>query len=171
MKGIVKKIVFYSLITILIFSGQFLLNHGLKTGSPPIIKQPTLSGQDAMLRLSKGPAIIYFWAEWCGICKMMQPVISKIVLDYPVITVAVKSGSKGKVQAYLEDESLSWAVVNDPLGAIAEKYQTRGVPSVFFLDRHGEITLTTTGYTSEIGLRLRLWLSDLFGSITSKATT
>jgi len=157
-----KKISFYLLMIIVIFTGQFLMNHGLKTGQPPIIKQKAISGEDIMQKVSKGPAIIYFWAEWCGVCNMMKQAMSNVSQDYPVITIAVKSGTKEKVQNYLHDQSLNWDVVNDPSGDIAEQYQARGVPSIFFLDNSGEIVLTTSGYTSEIGLRLRLWLTQVF---------
>ncbi|MFK5950965.1 MAG: protein disulfide oxidoreductase [Methylococcales bacterium] len=153
---------FYILVTSIIFAGQFLMNPGLKTGKPPLISQQTLAGQSAMKMISHGPAIIYFWASWCGICKMMQQPISQVLTDYPIVTVAVKSGNKQAVQNYLTKKRLNWNVVNDPLGSIAEKYQTRGVPSIFFLNKQGEIALTTTGYTSEIGLRLRLWLVSIF---------
>lgn len=158
----IKEVVFYIIMVIIIFSGEFLMNSGLKTGQPPVIYQQTLSGKDVMDNLSKGPAIIYFWAEWCGVCKMMQQAVSGVVVNYPVMTVAVKSGSVNTVQEYLHDENLHWEVVNDPLGEIAEEYQARGVPSIFFLDKKGEIVLTSTGYTSEMGLRLRLWLVSLF---------
>jgi thiol-disulfide isomerase/thioredoxin len=161
MKINIKKIGLYSLVTLVIFFGQFLMNHGLVTGKPPSIKQQTISGHNAIQTISQGPAIIYFWAEWCGLCKMMQNPISKISQDYPVLTVAVKSGDNNAVQKYLHGKSLNWTVVNDPLGKIAEQYQARGVPSLFFLNESGEIVLTATGYTSEIGLRLRLWLVGL----------
>lgn len=154
----IKKIGFYSLVALIIFSGQFLLNHGLVTGQPPEIKQHTLSGRPVMPMFNHEPAIIYFWAEWCGICNMMQAPITAISQDVPVITIAVKSGADSKVQHYLESGALKWNVVNDPFGEIAKQYQTRGVPSIFILDEKGEIVLTSTGYVSEIGLRLRLWI-------------
>jgi len=156
----IKKIGFYSLVVMIVFSGQFLMNHGLKMGQAPIIKQQTIAGQSAMQMISQGPAIIYFWAEWCGVCRMMQQPMTAILQDYPVITVAVKSGDSQAVQTYLNKQSLNWNVVNDPLGTIAEQYLARGVPSVFFLNQQGEIVLTASGYTSEIGLRLRLWLAN-----------
>jgi len=160
MKSSLKKMAFYTVVFIIIFAGQFLMNQGLKTGKPPIINKQTLSGQDAMQMISQGPAIIYFWAEWCGVCKMMQQPIFQILDDYPVLTVAVKSGDTNIVNNYLNEKSLMWEVVNDPVGEIANQYQARGVPSIFFLNKAGDIVLTATGYTSEIGLRLRLWLAS-----------
>jgi len=157
-----KKTAFYSVVALIIFSGQFLLNHGLVTGAPPVIKQKTMTGYNAMKTISQGPAIIYFWAEWCGICKMMQQPLTAVSEDFPVITIAVKSGDDKKVQNYLNEKSLNWNVVNDPLAEIAKQYQAKGVPSVFFLNEDGKIILTTSGYTSEIGLRLRLWLVSIF---------
>jgi len=160
MKLKIKKIGFYTLVVIVVFAGQFLMNQGLKMGQPPIIKQQTITGQSAMQTISQGPAVIYFWAEWCGVCNMMQQPMTAVLQDYPIITVAVKSGDKHAVQAYLTEKSLNWPVINDPLGTIAQQYQATGVPSIFFLNQQGEIVLTATGYTSEIGLRLRLWLAN-----------
>lgn len=160
MKIKIKKIGFYSCVVIIVFTGQFLMNHGLKTGKPPVIKQQTITGESAMQTISQGPAIIYFWAEWCGVCSMMQQPMTAILPDYPVITIAVKSGDNPAVQEYLNENSLNWYVVNDPLGEIAKDYQARGVPSVFFLNKQGDIVLTASGYTSEIGLRIRLWLAN-----------
>jgi thioredoxin-related protein len=50
-------------------------------------------------------------------------------------------------------------VVNDQQGLIANAYGVSAVPAVFFTDSNGKIVFTTSGYTSELGLRLRLWLA------------
>jgi len=160
MKVSVKELGFYLLVAVIIFAGQFLLNHGLKTGKAPAISQQTLAGKDAMQLINQGPSIIYFWAEWCGVCKMMQQPLTEVSNDYPILTVAVKSGDRSDVQDYLNEKALNWNVVNDPLSKIAEKYLARGVPSIYFLNQRRDIVLTATGYTSEIGLRLRLWLAE-----------
>ncbi len=45
----------------------------------------------------------------------------------------------------------------DPEADIFRKYGFRGVPAFIVIDPSGEIRSISLGYTSEIGLRLRLW--------------
>lgn len=156
-----KKTLFYLVVSLFIFAGQFLLSSGLVTGTPPPITQTTLSGTEPMARLGKGPALIYFWAEWCGVCRSIQSNVDAVVQDYPTLSVAVRSTDEATLRAYLQTQRLNWPVVNDSDGAIGQRYGISGVPAVFFLDRAGDIVFTSVGYTSEWGLRARLWLAGL----------
>ncbi len=148
MRQRITKIAFYVAVGLIIFAGQFLFNHGLVTGKPPAITQPLISGADAMPVVEKGPAVIYFWAEWCGVCDMMQAPVSELSKQYPVLTIAVKSGGKQQLQNYLAEKSLSWHVVSDPQGRLAERYQARGVPSIFFLKKSQEVLHPSTDKNS-----------------------
>jgi thiol-disulfide isomerase/thioredoxin len=156
-----KKLGFYIFAALFIFAGQFLVNQDLVSGTPPAIIQTTLSGESAMQRISKGPALLYFWAEWCGICRSMQDSVSNVLQDYPGLTVAVRSGDDSKLQHYLNRNQLNWPVVNDNGGSLGQGYGIKGVPALFFTDAAGDIVFATVGFTSEWGMRFRLWLAGL----------
>ncbi|WP_292564530.1 protein disulfide oxidoreductase [Methylomonas sp.] len=156
-----KKSAFYIFAMIFVFAGQFLMTRGLVTGQPPLITQATLSNQNPMPTLAKGPAIIYFWAEWCGVCRGMQGNISAVLQDIPGITVAVRSGNNQQLSEYLYKNELAWTVVNDQDGEVGQQYGVQAVPALFFVNDQGHIVFNSAGYTSEWGLRLRLWLAGL----------
>ena len=158
----VKKTLLYSVFVMIIIWGQFLTNNGLLLGKPPIINQTMIDGRPTMEQIGKGPAIIYFWAEWCGICKMMQAPITEILKDYPGITVAVKSGDDEQLKKHMQQKQIQWNVINDQYGEISELYKIKGVPFVIITDTTGEIIYTVSGYSFEVVLRLRLWLAEFF---------
>lgn len=153
-----KELGLYLLAALLMFVVPFFINSSSIAGKPPQIQATALSGEK-MPSLAK-PRLIYFWAEWCGICKMMQSPVSAVLADYPAITIAVKSGNDKAVTDYLAQQGLNWLTINDKQGEIASRYAVQGVPAVFILNPDGEIAFATSGYNSELGLRLRLWLAD-----------
>lgn len=156
-----KKYGLYLLFAAAVFAAQFLRTSDLVTGKPPAIAQSTLGGLQATHIVGKGPAIIYFWAEWCGVCAMMQHAMSAVSADYPLLTVALRSGTDSSVGQYLQKKQLAWSVINDQQGSIAQNYGVKAVPALFFINADGDIVFTSVGYTSEWGLRLRLWLAGL----------
>jgi thiol-disulfide isomerase/thioredoxin len=156
-----KQYAIYLLFAAVVFAGQFLRTSDLVTGKPPTITQTTLGGIPATPLIDKGPAIVYFWAEWCGVCAMMQTAVSAVSADYPLLSVALRSGTDNAVEQYLQRKQLTWQVVNDQQGSIAQRYGVKAVPALFFINADGNIVFTSVGYTSEWGLRLRLWLAGL----------
>jgi len=108
----------------------------------------------------KGPLLVHFWASWCPICHLEQNSIQAISQDYPVISVAMNSGDGEAVRQFLQQQGLSFPVVNDPDGELAGRFGVTGVPVSFVVDEHNQIRFVERGYTSEWGLRLRLWLSS-----------
>jgi len=129
-------------------------------GDAPEITAQLLDGTPVSLQSHRGkPVLLHFWASWCGICKMEQDSIESINKDYRVISVALKSGKPAEVQQYMQNHKLAFATINDPDGAISATYGVGAVPASFVLDPKGSIKFKETGYTTEWGLRFRLWLA------------
>lgn len=107
------------------------------------------------------PVLFHFWATWCPICELEHGTIQSISQDYPVISIASWSEGKAEVKTYMQDKQLTFPVMLDSNGELAESFGVKGVPASFILNPDGEITFVESGYSTEPGLRLRLWLSAL----------
>lgn len=108
------------------------------------------------------PVALHFWAEWCPVCRTEQHSISRLLrdADTPVLTIAMQSGDANAVQQVLRERELHWPAVVDQDGAIARAYRLPGVPSFVVLDAQGRVYSADLGYTSEVGMRARLWLAS-----------
>lgn len=104
--------------------------------------------------------LLYFWAEWCPVCKTTAGTVSNIAADWPVTTIAVQSGDAAAVARHMQAAGNNWPTVNDPQGELLRQYGLPGTPSFAILSPDGEIHFVAMGYTSEIGLRLRLWWAN-----------
>ncbi|MFM8267145.1 MAG: thioredoxin [Ilumatobacteraceae bacterium] len=48
----------------------------------------TTSTFDETIASSDRPIVVDFWAEWCGPCKMIAPVLGEIASEQPGVTIA-----------------------------------------------------------------------------------
>jgi thiol-disulfide isomerase/thioredoxin len=135
---------------------------GIASGPAPVLAGVQLDGKPVALTAFAGrPVLVHFWATWCPICSAEQGSIDALARDTPVITVAMQSGERDAVVQHLRNEALSFPVLNDPDGVIAAQWGVRAVPASFVVDGAGQIRFVEVGYTTGIGLRLRLWLAGL----------
>lgn len=156
------KLVLELLVLLLIYLAiKAYIQRDLFQGAIPPLQTTLLNGQTVDLPSYHGePLLLHFWATWCKVCSLEENSIDAISRDHAVLTVAMNSGSNKEIDAYLRDNNLSFPVVNDNSGKLAQQFGVSGVPTSFIINSRGEIVYTEVGYTTSWGLRLRLWLAE-----------
>jgi thiol-disulfide isomerase/thioredoxin len=145
-----------------LFAVHLYVTRNAVTGAAPPLAGTLLSGEPVSLQQFRGqPLLVHFWASWCGICRLEQSSIAALARDHHVITIAMQSGGAAAVEKYLHRHKLHMPVLLDPRGTLARRYGVRGVPTSFVVDGNGEIRFVEVGYTTGLGLRLRLWWAGL----------
>jgi len=144
----------------------FIVANAISFFRAPDIKQKNLpeintllTNQELFSTLDyKGkPILIHFWATWCPTCKLEADNIQRLSESYDVLTIAVKSGDDAKINAYLKEHQLHFKVINDREGILASQFLVPAFPTTFIYDKDGKLSFSEVGYTSTLGLYLRMW--------------
>ena len=142
----------------LYFGLRAWLHRDVIHGEAPMFYERWLQGEEFSLSDYRGaPVLLHFWATWCAVCRFEQGSIAAIAEDWPVITVAMQSGGPGEVRSYMDEHDLAFPVVLDEQGRLARLYGVTGVPISYIIDAEGRVRFVEVGFTTEIGLRTRLW--------------
>lgn len=100
---------------------------------------------------------VHLWSDWCPFCKAEASSVSRVAADWPVLTVASRSGDAAQVARHMAMQGWTWTTVVDPRGDVARRYGLPMVPVWLVVDPEGRISSVATGYTTELGMRARLW--------------
>lgn len=85
---------------------------------------------------SKLPVLVDFWADWCGPCKMIAPVVDELAKEY-----------SGKIKVGKVDV--------DSNSSIASQYGIMSIPTLIFF-KGGRIMAQLTGVQSKASLKQKI---------------
>jgi thioredoxin 1 len=102
----------------------------------PLISALTQENFDKEVLQSATPVLVDFWAEWCGPCKMIAPLLDELADEY-----------NGKVKI---------GKVNiDEQQALATKYGIRAIPTLLVISK-GQVAEQMVGAKSKRDLKASL---------------
>jgi thiol-disulfide isomerase/thioredoxin len=138
-------------------------NRNLPEGTPPPLSLATLDGGRLGLDDFKGtPTLVVFWAPWCGVCAAEADNLARVqslVGDRArVVTVAAEYERLDEVEKYVARHEIALPVL---LGGkrTARDWRVSAFPTAFVLDEDGQISHRMVGYTSTLGMLVRLLLA------------
>ena len=102
----------------------------------PLISALTQDNFEKEVLQSATPVLVDFWAEWCGPCKMIAPLLDELADEYD-----------GKVKI---------GKVNiDEQQALATKYGIRAIPTLLLINK-GQVSEQMVGAKSKRDLKASL---------------
>jgi thioredoxin 1 len=100
--------------------------------SSDLIKHTTDASFDADVLQAKKPVLVDYWAEWCGPCRMIAPILDDVAKDY---------GEKIQIAKMNVDENRE----------VPAKFGIRGIPTLM-LFKDGQLAATKVGALSKAQL-------------------
>ncbi len=142
-------------------TGTTLLADPISLGKTPSPRQGfpapdftlvNLAGEQVNLVDFRGKVVLVnFWASWCPPCKAEMPAFEALQQAYrgeDLVILAVNTTYQDDLSAaqqFVADNGLTFPVLLDPDGQVANAYQVLAMPSSFFIDRAGIIQQVIIG--------------------------
>jgi len=151
-----------SIIIVIIVAIRAWQHQDIASGQAPLLSGTSVALTPIALSDFKGqPVLIHFFAPWCPVCSAMHGNIDTISAHYLVILVASNTEPEdlSKWLSKHPDDNLQRLLL-DRDGTWLNAFGSKALPTDVIVDANGTISSTELGYTSTLGLWIRLWLAQ-----------
>lgn len=121
--------------------------------APNFAARDLATGDTVTLASDRGKVVLVnIWATWCAPCQEEMPSIQALHDSLgpdglKILAVSVDKAGDKTVRDWVAERHLTFDILHDPSGKIAQVYQTTGYPESFIIDRHGVIVKKVWGAT------------------------
>ena len=128
----------------------------------PDFSLPTLDGRTISLADYRGKktVVVSYWASWCLPCRAELPELRDFYKtyhheksDFEVLAISLDE-EKHDAEQYASAEKLPFPILLDPKSKAAEAYSVDGIPTLFVINKNGNVTYVQEGL--EAGLQFQL---------------
>jgi peroxiredoxin len=126
----------------------FFSSLGIQKINPPVkAKDFTLEDLEVSavsLKDFQGKVVfLNFWATWCSPCRVEMPAMEKLWQkfkqeDFVILAVDLRE-RKEKINSFVKTNGYTFPVLLDSMGAVANTYGIRAIPTTYLLDSEGRI--------------------------------
>ena len=158
-------------LTIIIIMAMILLMTSMaKEGTFADFNTKDPDGNDIVLSeyVAEGPIIVTFWATWCKSCDKALDMLQKLYATYKdsglnVLAITVDSPDKiSRIKPLASSRKWEFPILMDPEKKVKTLYRVMVLPTLFVLNRDGEIVYHHVGYNPRERSKLEEVLLPLF---------
>ena len=117
----------------------------------PDFTLPDLAGKSHTLSKLRGQVVLVnIWATWCGPCKREIPSLERVYQSrkergLEILAVSVDRTSSSRVASFAANYRMSFPVLLNPRGDVANTYWARSIPTTCLVDKKGVIRWKVIG--------------------------
>ncbi len=115
------------------------------------------------------PVLVNLWATWCPPCRAEMPAIEQYYEQYKaqgLVVLAVNATAQDaplNIVPFAQEYNLTFPILLDETGSVAQSYQLRSLPSTFFINRDGTIAEVVIGGPMS-GATLQTYIQEILAS-------